>query len=626
MTAARLILRRLSFHSASRPAAIVNFSEGLNVVTGPSDTGKSFILDALDYMLGSSGLRSIYEVPAYNRILLQLDLDDGADRTSITLARDLDGGRFDLFDGHIDAADDIEAVRQLTVKNDAGSDSNLSNYLLTRLGLNGVRLRTSRYNKTRALSFRDFAHVSVIDETRMQSPQAPIHTSGNSIHRTVERSLFKFLLDGIDDSRITEIPPPKEEKALHTTRSELLDRVVAVLGNEIPAGDPVEIKAQLDRLNTAIDAQNSSMTDNLEIRDDLASRRAEVRQQIERAQAEIASLQETYNRFMLLARQYDSDLERLDMVQEGGALFSIANSEVCVLCGAASEHQNWSNHQASEIVSLTDAVSAESEKTRQLANDLDQTIRGTRARARAVRDEILVSRQVSSSLTQQLATLDARLRPSRAQLRELLAQRSSLEQALLMIRQVQAVESIRTEYEIENGNGGAVEMPFPAAATLDAFCATVQSTLTAWRVRGASVVRIDEATADLVVGGRPRSGRGKGMRALQHAAFTLGLARYCAEFQRDFVGFVIIDSPLVTYREPDQEPVFEEGESAQSKIAELFYTDLVSASTELQIIVMENVDPPAHLVPSLNLIAFTANETYGRFGLFPVQDPGLGSV
>ncbi|WP_454790806.1 hypothetical protein [Mycolicibacterium lutetiense] len=619
MSAPRLILRRLSFHSADAPTAVVVFAEGLNVVTGPSDTGKSFILDAIDYMLGASELRSIHELPSYNRILLQLDLDNGSERTLITLARDLDGGRFDLFDGHIDSPADMEAVRQLTGKNDAGSDGNLSNFLLTRLGLNGIRLRSTRFNKTRALSFRDLAHISIIDETRMQSPQPPIYTSGNSIHRTVERSVFKYLLEGSDDSGVAEILPPKEMKALQTTRTELLDRVVSVLGDDLPSGDPAETQAQLTRLNATIDAQNSSMTDSLQLRDDLASRRGEIRLQIERAQGEIASLQDTYNRFMLLARQYESDLERLEMVQEGGALLSIANKELCVLCGASAEHQNWTNHQASEIVSLTEAVAAETEKTRQLAADLSETLRATRARARRVRGEIVAAREISSSLTQQIAVLDARLRPNRQQLRELLADRTKLEQVLLTLKQVQAVEKIRREFENDDGNGAAVAMPIPSAATLDAFCATVQRTLTAWRVRGASAVRVDEATADLVVGGRPRAGRGKGMRALQHAAFTIGLARYCVEFERSFVGIVVIDSPLVTYREPDKEPVFEEGQGDKQSVAELFYADLLDAP-QLQIIVMENVDPPSHLIPSLNLIAFTANESHGRYGFFPPEE------
>lgn len=618
MSAPRLVLRRLSLHSATEPVAEVYFNDGLNVISGPSDTGKSFIVSAIDYMLGASDLQRVDELAAYNRMLLQFVIITDLDRQSRTLSRDLKGGRIDLHEGYINSPSDSAAIQTLSPKASGKSVNNLSSYLLENLGLTNVLLRTSRLNATRSLSFRDLAHVSIIDETRMQSRQPPIYTSGMPTNRTVERSLFKFLLDGSDDSGLTEIPPPKEVKALEGIRSELLDRVVAVLGSDLPSTDPDEISAQLARLSSTIDRYDADMSEAVDARDGVAAERLEVRKQIDRSQGELASLRETYNRFMLLAQQYDSDLERLEMIREGGALLTWANHDVCVLCGAAPEHQDWSNHQASEVVSLTEAVDAEVEKTRQLAADLAETIQSTRIRARAVRDEIAQARNRSGDLTVQLAALDARLKPRRAKLSRMISERSNLEQMLLTHRQVRAVERIRAEFVDDAAESAPQSMPVPSAAMLDDYCAIVRSTLSAWRVRGATTVRIDETSADIVVGGRPRSGRGKGVRALQHAAFTMSLLRYCANHRRPFPGFVVVDSPLVTYREPDQDPVFDDETSSKSTVAESFYSNLLSTSG-VQMIVMENVDPPAQLIPSLHWIEFTANEKTGRYGLFPTS-------
>lgn len=616
MSTPRLVLRRLSLHSTTEPIAEVHFNDGLNVISGSSDTGKSFIVSAIDYMLGASDLQQVDELPAYNRMLLQFDFKNGDDRQSRTLSRDLKGGRIDLHEGFIDSPSDSRAIQTLSPKASGKSVNNLSSYLLESLGLTNVLLRTSKLNATRSLSFRDLAHVSIIDETRMQSRQPPMYTSGMPIHRTVERSLFKFLLDGSDDSGLMEIPPPKEIKALEGVRSELLDRVVAVLGSDLPGMNPDEATAQLARLSSAIDRYSGDMSDAVDARDGVAAERLEVRQQIDRSQGELASLRETYNRFMLLAQQYDSDLERLEMIREGGTLLAWANHDVCVLCGAAPEHQDWSNHQASEVVSLTEAVDAEVEKIRQLAADLAETIRSTRIRARAIREEITQARERSGNLTGQLAALDASLKPRRAELGRMITERSNLEQMLLTHRQVRAVERIRAEFADEAGESEPQSMPVPSAAMLDDYCGIVGSTLSAWRMRGATAVRIDGTSADLVVGGRPRSGRGKGVRALQHAAFTVGLLRFCANHQRPFPGFVVIDSPLVTYREPDHDPVFDDEASSKSTVAESFYSNLL-LSSEAQIVVMENVDPPAQLIPSLNWIEFTANAKTGRYGLFP---------
>jgi len=46
---ARLRLRALSFHGPFQPPAIVEFEAGLNLIYGASNTGKSFIVDAIDF-------------------------------------------------------------------------------------------------------------------------------------------------------------------------------------------------------------------------------------------------------------------------------------------------------------------------------------------------------------------------------------------------------------------------------------------------------------------------------------------------------------------------------------------------------------------------------------------------
>lgn len=45
-------IRRLSLLGLGKAPAEVTFTRGLNVVAGPSDTGKSFIAQCLDYALG----------------------------------------------------------------------------------------------------------------------------------------------------------------------------------------------------------------------------------------------------------------------------------------------------------------------------------------------------------------------------------------------------------------------------------------------------------------------------------------------------------------------------------------------------------------------------------------------
>ena len=55
--------------------------------------------------------------------------------------------------------------------------------------------------KKRALSFRDIVRYCMVDETSIQSEESPV-LSGQHINDPTERSVFKLLLTGIDDSAL----------------------------------------------------------------------------------------------------------------------------------------------------------------------------------------------------------------------------------------------------------------------------------------------------------------------------------------------------------------------------------------------------------------------------------------
>lgn len=74
----------------------MTFGTGLNVIYGASNTGKSFIVEAIDFMLGGKPpLRDIPERVGYDLVLLGLETLDGK---SFTLWRSIDGGGFRLYE------------------------------------------------------------------------------------------------------------------------------------------------------------------------------------------------------------------------------------------------------------------------------------------------------------------------------------------------------------------------------------------------------------------------------------------------------------------------------------------------------------------------------------------------
>lgn len=89
------IIKELSLTSYSKEKASIKFHEGLNVIVGPSNCGKTFIFQCINYMFGSSTQpKKIKEARNYNSIYLEIiDLN----KNIYTLKSDLKGGNILLF-------------------------------------------------------------------------------------------------------------------------------------------------------------------------------------------------------------------------------------------------------------------------------------------------------------------------------------------------------------------------------------------------------------------------------------------------------------------------------------------------------------------------------------------------
>ncbi len=122
-----LRLRHLSFHGSDREPAQVDFGPGLNVIYGASETGKSFIVEVIDFMLGGqTPLRTIEQRDGYDRILLSLETVDGE---QFTLQRSTEGGAFRMIPGlHTELPVDTEGERILSDQHSDKSPDNLSSF------------------------------------------------------------------------------------------------------------------------------------------------------------------------------------------------------------------------------------------------------------------------------------------------------------------------------------------------------------------------------------------------------------------------------------------------------------------------------------------------------------------
>ncbi|WP_131769424.1 ATP-binding protein [Candidatus Protofrankia californiensis] len=608
---APLRLDQLIFAGTEKAPVQVQFGPRLNVIHGPSDTGKTFAVDAVNYMLGAATLRDIREAGGYTHVLLQITFPD---ESSITLVRPRNGGGFKLYEGAMQSPPEEKPDLTLAEKHNTQKPSrSLSGHLMEALGLGDRRIRKNAKGVTVSLTFRQLVHLCLVDEKSMISLTSPV-LSGQYISRTSELSVFKFLLTGEDDSDLRVTDQSEDQKKIGKGRSEVIEQLANSLRRDLADAEPLQdLEARRDRLVAAITSQSATVQSTAVEYDQVVLERSNLRDQLHKQSARSEEVRQLLARFELLGRQYESDLARLAMMQEAGSILGIYGAEVCVFCGATPDHQQISKHVADESARFGDSIASEVRKTQALRDDLDLAMGDLGSQIEAIERDIDLIRDSIGLRENRLLSLEGQLRPSRQELSGLVQERADVERAIDLYGQLSRVEGLRDISPVAKKKEAA-EVVIPDAV-LDDFLQIVSQRLRSWGF-GAVDVKYDRGAADIVIDGRPRGSRGKGMRSILHSAFNLSLAEYCTEFDVEHPGIVILDSPLVTYSAPEAPSVSEiEDEAVDPSVAEAFFRSL--ADLPFQVLVVENISPPRELGSRARLIPFSGRAGVGRYGLFP---------
>lgn len=157
------------------------------------------------------------------------------------------------------------------------------------------------------------------------------------------------------------------------------------------------------------------------------------------------------------------------------------------------------------------------------------------------------------------------------------------------------------------------------SSALHEFAQTVSAILTEWHFPGDRHVSFDEATFDLRIDGKLRKDNGKGVRAITHAAFKVALLLFCHERNLPHPGFLVLDTPLLTYRDPirsKQGPLSPDEQALRNtSLKDFFFAHLSRNSDKGQFLVIENVDLPPDIEQLAQLETFTGDPAAGRSGL-----------
>ncbi len=296
------VLRQLTLTGPGVANAELRFTRGLNVIAGPSDTGKTFIAQCIDFAMGSGAApKEIPEAAQYTSVLLEIESQDAG--RIFVLERSLRGGDVRL-------STQGEADRVLAAKHQADKEDTVSRFLLELSGLDGKKVRTNQQGKTRPLSFRDIAPLILVDEESVISATSPV-LSGQYTTRTAESGVFRLLLTGTDDSSVIAKEDPKVAKGRQEGKAEVLEVFLQRNREQLTelkmVGSVAEVRDQLARLDAAFDAASAELTAEQNSAASLEERRRGAWTRLRQAESRADVLSELQKRFELLQDQYSSD-------------------------------------------------------------------------------------------------------------------------------------------------------------------------------------------------------------------------------------------------------------------------------------------------------------------------------
>jgi phage shock protein A len=620
MTWTPLQLRGISFSSPYNAPASLEFQSGLNVICGASDTGKSFIVEAIDFLLGGKvPLRDIRERGRYNQARLTLQPTNSE---VFTLERSTDGGEFRQFEGNWLLGNPNVQPHILRQQHAEGNKDTLSTYLLSAIGIANQRVRKDQNGKTASLSFRNLVRLVVVPESEITKRFSPF-LSGQHVNKTLELSVFKLLLSGVDDSAFVgqaEIQFELESnRQKNKAKVELIDELIQELQTQINQFgiNRTEAEVQLSQLKARYEAQQNILNTAQNELNDRINRRREIMDQLERLSTRINEINSLLSRFELLKKHYLVDIERLAAIEESGSLFVHLERTPCPLCGSLPNEQHQSEVCDGDVASVVYAATAEIAKVEKLSRELDQTASDLRDEV----EELIAQRELLNpkfqKLNQEIQEISSPIRDAQNIFSEIVKQSGDTQRTIDTFNRVEQLREKRVELLAETEKSPNVIITPPvdlSTSLLDLFAQKVQHLLKEWDFPGSDRVYFDKELKDIVIGGQNRTSTGKGLRAITHAAMTIGLMEFCKDENLSHPGFVVLDSPLLAYYKPEgAEDTLIKGSDLKVR----FYNYLADNHSDSQITIIENEHPPDDLKNRITFTHFTKNPDSGRYGFFP---------
>ena len=597
----KFYIEKLLVTGNGKEPSSVEFGAGLNFVVGPSNTGKSYMLECIDYIFGfEEKLNKPFRFDkslGYDCIRLYTRTEKG----TVIFERKLDEIKISVSGTDTDFEYGDYSIN-------ASAKRNINSIWLQMIGIDEPhQILATKSGKKQRLSWRSMMHMFLIKQDHVARPSSVLLSPSNFYSDTASKASLLFLLTGQDAEKVIT-PEDKKIKAA---------KKAAIMGY---------IKDTLKRLvlreGELLDLRSSDKIPDLEIEvNAIVSEIDEIQNRIK------ASIQESkhfmdkiysYNgrltecetisaRFSILKNQYLSDIQRLTFVVEGEKIKpSTPPNKKCPFCDG--------DIALNENTSYIEAAKAELSHIRTHLTELEKAEQDLFSKRDAIQASIS---ELETEKVQIDSVVADELKPRVSALKEKL---DNYRQAIELTKEIEFIQDEERKYSVElfekETESNSPETQYEIKEDfdreiIDAFEDKLIAILKTVKFEGYSSARLNMDTFDLEIGGRQKAtAMGGGYCGILNTIVAIATMDYLSRSGRYAPGFLIADSPLSQLSESEFTDKADTMKSA-------FIQYLLDHHSYGQIIIVEQKEKlPFSLsnCTDVNIIEFTKNKDHGRYG------------
>jgi len=393
------------------------FFPGVNIIYGDSDTGKSSILEFVNYLLGSGEIELADEVSSSVRYAV---LDITINGSTFTVKRDIfkPKDRIEVYPCIFEECSSYYPKKFASSYSDTNApDGFYSDFLLDALNFPKVKIKVSpsqAVSELKRLSFRSLFKFAYLNQDEVGGKS--FLDLGNWVQATSNREVFKYIFNVLDSS-ITELQAEISEKYKESNRIKNKYDAVSEFLRETDHESPESLDAEIDQIDgqlellmTELAVINKSMVSDSDTYRELKAYLNELALLEKSAALKIKSTSDQIDQYVRLRNDYENDIQKINSIKTSASRLGEASitQAPCPVCdNVVSIEDQTSSYQLNSDAMLSDELKSLSKRKSNLnvlISDLQEQQRTLLKDQSVFKSDILKARDLIDTEAREMIT------------------------------------------------------------------------------------------------------------------------------------------------------------------------------------------------------------------------------